>query len=146
VAITVRVPRGASSELSPDRIPHARRQEADAELGDRELRLPDQLVDEQADHNQNTECGGGGDDMEQAVTDAVDEPAAAERDASGCRRRGCAHPGHLKWLSACQCGRSPFRHQNGTEPLPTPRVGAAKLAPQGNSALDCKQTQRRRKL
>jgi phosphate transport system substrate-binding protein len=37
--------------------------------------------------------------------------------------------GHPKGLLRPRSGRSPIRHQNGTEPLPTPRKGAAKLAP-----------------
>ena len=81
------------AEISLHRVPRARRQESEAELGERELRLPNQLIDEEADDGEDPERRGAGDDVEQAVADAVAEPAAAERDASRVSRPRMRSPG-----------------------------------------------------
>ena len=70
------------AELAFDGIPRSRRQETEPELRDRKPRLPDELVHEQADDDEHSQCGGSGDDVEQPVADAVAKPAAAEGEAS----------------------------------------------------------------
>src|SRR5213079_787237 len=44
-----------------------------------------------------------------------------------CRCRGCAHAADSSDLREARSRRSPLRHRNGTEPLPTPRRRAAKV-------------------
>src|SRR4029453_13022619 len=103
----------------------AGRQEAEPELLDRQSRLPDHLVNEQADDDEHAERGGGSDEVEGPVADAVAKPGPAEGEAPGCRGRGCAHPATLKPCSNGLVGRSPVRPQIGTDPLPPPRISAA---------------------